>query len=189
MGKLQAQRQIFAALLAALLTAAGPLCPPAALAAAEAQDPSAQEAPVQEAGVPAQELADLAEENGWFTEEGGTPVINMNKILDYYGVDNEMTFNNDIDDIRECLEAGGKVIVSIDADEIWYGEVDGEGIYTPNDGVNHAVEVIGIDYSDPDEPMVILNDSGNPDGCGVMVPLDYFVDAWEDGNCQMIACM
>lgn len=60
MGKLQAQRQIFAALLAALLTAAGPLCPPAALAAEEAQDPSAQEAPVQEAGVPTQELADLA---------------------------------------------------------------------------------------------------------------------------------
>ena len=55
--------------------------------------------------------------------------------------------------------------------------------------MNHAVQVIGIDYSNPDEPMVILNDSGTPDGCGEMVPLDTFLDAWEDGNCQMITCM
>lgn len=75
-----------------------------------------------------------------------------------------MSFHNDIDDIRECLESGGKVIVSIDADEIWFGESD--DLFTPGDGPNHAVEVIGIDYSNPDEPMVILNDSGNPNGCG-----------------------
>lgn len=111
-----------------------------------------------------EELADLAEENGWFSEESGTPLLNMNKILDYYGIQNEMSFHNDIDDIRECLESGGKVIVSIDADEIWFGESD--DLFTPGDGPNHAVEVIGIDYSNPDEPMVILNDSGNPNGCG-----------------------
>lgn len=134
-----------------------------------------------------EELADIAEENDWFTEENGTPIAYMNKLLDYYGVENEMTFDNDLEDLQESLEAGEKVIVSLDADEVWYG--DDDTIYAPDDGVNHAVQVIGIDYSNPDEPMVILNDSGNPDGCGEMVPLDTFMDAWEDGNCQMITCM
>lgn len=133
------------------------------------------------------ELAALAENNGWFTEEGGTPFLNMNKLLDYYGVENEMSFNNDISDIQECLENGGKVIVSIDADEIWYGESN--DLFSPEDGANHAVEVIGIDNSDPDNPMVILNDSAPGNGGGEMVPLDIFLDAWEDSNCQMIACM
>jgi hypothetical protein len=134
-----------------------------------------------------EELADLAEENGWFSEEGGTPLLNMNKVLDHYGINNEMSFHNDISEIEDCLNSGGKVIVSIDADEIWYGESD--DLFTPGDGPNHAVEVIGIDHSNPDEPMVILNDSGNPNGCGSMIPLDAFLDAWEDGDCQMITCM
>ena len=134
-----------------------------------------------------EDLADLAEENGWFTEEGGTPLLNMNKILDYYGIDNEMSFHNDMDDLKECLDAGGKAIVSIDSGEVWEGESD--SLFDPSDGADHAVEVIGIDYSDPDDPMVILNDSGHPDGCGELVPMDTFIDAWEDGGCQMIACM
>lgn len=133
------------------------------------------------------ELVSLAEENGWFNESEGTPVLNMDKILEHYGIENEMSFHNSVSDIEECLQSGGKVIVSIDADEIWYGQND--SLFSPNNAPNHAVEVIGIDRSDPDAPMVILNDSGNPEGCGEMVPLDVFEDAWEDGNCQMIACM
>lgn len=133
-----------------------------------------------------EEIADLAEENGWFSEENGTPLMDMNKVLDYYGVENTMSFHNDIDDIKDCLDAGGKVIVSLDSDEIWYGE--GDDLFSPTASSDHAVEVIGIDYSNPDEPMVILNDSGSPYGCGEMVPLDVFMDAWEDGDCQMITC-
>lgn len=134
-----------------------------------------------------EELAKLAEENGWFSEQGGTPMLNMDKVLDYYGIDSDMSFHNDISDIEECLQSGGKIIVAVDADEIWYGEQD--DLFTPGDGANHAVEVIGIDRTNPDDAMVILNDSGNPNGCGEMVPLETFLDAWEDGNCQMITCM
>lgn len=134
-----------------------------------------------------EELAGLAEEKGWFSEDSGTPMLNMDKVLHYYGIDSDMSFHNDITDIQECLESGGKIIVAVDADEIWYGEND--DLFTPGDGANHAVEVIGFDRTDPDEPMVILNDSGNPNGCGEMVPLETFLDAWEDSNCQMITCM
>ena len=134
-----------------------------------------------------EDLVDLAIENGWFTEEGGTPIIHMDKILDYYEVPNETSSGNDINDIVESLNEGHKVIVSVDADEYWFGEND--DVYIPGDGVNHAVEVIGIDNSDPENPLVILNDSGNPDGRGCLVPLDTFMDAWEDGNCYMVECM
>jgi len=133
-----------------------------------------------------EEMARIAQEQNWFDEETGTPPFHMNKMLDYYGIDNEMSFHNDMSDIEECLNNGGKVIVSVDADEIWYGETD--NMFVPVDGANHALQVAGVDYSDPDHPMVILNDSGSPDGCGEMVPMDVFMDAWQDGDCQMITC-
>ena len=131
-------------------------------------------------------MADYAEENGWFTEEGGTPLGYMNKMLDEAGVENEMTFENDESDLREALSEGHKVIVSVDADEYWYGQDD--DTYSPADGPNHAIQVIGIDDSDPENPMVIINDSGHPDGQGMMIPMDTFLDAWDDGGCQMIEC-
>lgn len=133
-----------------------------------------------------EEFADIAEEHGWFTEEGGTTFLNMNNMLNYYGVENEMSFHNTVDDIEECLNEKGKVIVSIDCHEIWYGEDN--NIFAPESSSNHAVEVIGIDRTDPENPMVILNDSGTPNGKGEMIPLDVFEGAWEDGDCQMIKC-
>lgn len=133
-----------------------------------------------------EEFADTAKEHGWFTEESGTTLFNMNNMLDYYGVDNEMVFHQSVEDIEDCLNDGGKVIVSIDCHEIWYGEDN--NIFAPESSSNHAVEVIGIDRTDPDNPMVILNDSGSPNGRGEMVPLDVFEGAWEDGDCQMIKC-
>lgn len=132
------------------------------------------------------EFVSVAESNGWFSDDFGTTFLNTNKMLDYYGIENEMSFHNGIDDIENCLSEGGRVIVAIDANEIWYGE--GDDLFSPASGANHAVEVIGIDYSDPDHPMVILNDSGSPNGKGEMVPLDDFMDAWKDGECQMIKC-
>ncbi|MBR5640291.1 MAG: hypothetical protein IKW83_11280 [Muribaculaceae bacterium] len=127
-----------------------------------------------------------ATENGWYEDGEGTPILNMNQMLDYYDIDNEMGFNKSMDDIVECLSDGGKVIVSVDAAQIWYGE--DTDIFSPMSGANHAVEVIGIDNSDPDNPMVILNDSGHPNGQGEMVPLDVFENAWNEGDRQMIVC-
>ena len=132
-----------------------------------------------------EEFVDNAKSQGWFTEDG-TTFLNMNKMLDAYGIENEMGFHKDIDDIEQCLNEGGRVIVSIDASEIWFGQE--HNLFCPTSSANHAVEVIGIDRTDPDHPMVILNDSGHPGGCGEKIPLDEFIDCWEDGDCQMIAC-
>lgn len=57
----------------------------------------------------------------------------------------------------------------------------------PEQGANHAVQVIGIDRSDPDNPVVILNDPGQPNGQGIRVNADDFVDAWQDSDRFMVS--
>lgn len=133
-----------------------------------------------------EEFADIAEENGWFTEDGGTPVKYLDKMLEYYGMETEVSTGNDLTDIAEALNNGEKIIVGVDADEYWSNEND--GTYTPGDAPNHAIEVIGIDYSDPDNPMIIVNDSGSRSGCGDMIPYQTFMDAWEDSDFRMVVC-
>lgn len=135
-----------------------------------------------------EELVAVAEENGWFNEAqgGGTVSLNMDKLLEYYGVNHEMQFDSDINSLEEALNNGDKVIVSVDSGQIWYGEDN--NIFTPETQADHAVQVIAIDNTDPENPMVVLNDSGSPDGKGEMVPLDTFEDAWSAGDHQMIVC-
>ncbi len=127
-----------------------------------------------------EDLVSYAAEQGWFSEEGGTSPENLNKLLDAYGIPNEMNFGYEISDIENALANGDRVIVAVDSGEYWMGESD--DVYTPVDGADHAVEIIGIDRSDPEHPMVIANDSGNPNGKGEMIPLDVFVNAWADSN-------
>ncbi len=138
--------------------------------------------------IPIEELVAVAEEHGWFNEAagGGTTSLNMSKLLEYYGVENEMSFDNDISELENALNNNHKVIVSVDSDQIWYGAEN--NIFSPETASDHAVEVIGIDHSDPENPMVVLNDSGSPDGCGELVPLDVFENAWNAGDSQMIVC-
>lgn len=123
-----------------------------------------------------EELIETATEEGWYN--GGTSMDDMDKVLNYLGIDTDVEYRGDMDDIRECLENGGRVVAAVDANEIWLG--DNDTCYSPNDP-NHAIEVIGIDYSG-DEPMVIINDSGIPDGHAIMVPKDQFLDAWQDSD-------
>lgn len=134
----------------------------------------------------ADKLASLATENGWFTEEDGTPIEDIGNLVEAYGIPTETSQGGDITDIEEALDNGQKVIVAVDSGEIWYGEAD--DLYVPDEGADHAVEVIGIDRSDPENPMVILNDSGTPDGKGETVPLDTFMNAWADENNYMVVC-
>lgn len=138
--------------------------------------------------IPIEELVAVAEENGWFVpgENEGTVSLNMDKLVEYYGVENEMSFNNDIESLEEALNDGHKVIVSVDSGQIWKGEEN--DIFSPETTADHAVEVIGIDRTDPENPMVVLNDSGTPNGCGELVPLEVFENAWNAGDSQMIEC-
>lgn len=128
------------------------------------------------ADIDPREMIEIATEQGWYNN--GTAMEDMDKILNYLGAETEKGYDGSMEDLQECLENDGRVVVAVDGDEIWYGN---DEIYAPNNP-NHAVEVIGIDYSG-EEPMVIINDSGTIDGHAIMVPQSQFEDAWEDSGC------
>ncbi len=145
-----------------------------------------------------QELTEVATANGWYTPGGGTPLHATGNLLEAYGVPVTQEFGSSLQDIANKLEQGQKVIVGVDADEIWTpGEneleddvlgdyVAGYG-HIPGQDANHAVQVIGIDTTDPDNPMVILNDPGTVDGQGFRVPAGEFENAWADSQQFMVS--
>ncbi len=133
------------------------------------------------------DLCDLAAEKGWFDPDpdGGTLPCNVGNILSEYGLNvTEPRCGGTIEDIESCLSSGGQVVIGVDSSELYFGNDDGP--FNIGMQSDHAVQVIGIDKSDPSNPMVILNDSGISDGAGAMVPLDDFMDAWEDSGCFMV---
>ena len=127
----------------------------------------------------------FAEQNGWFDgDQAGTSLDDLNKMLDYFDIDNEMSQGKTFKDLLNCLENGSRVIVAVDSGEYWYNEGFWEDFLNPN-GADHAIEVIGFDA---EKNSVIVNDSGTPNGRGLEIPLDTFLDAWKDSDNLMIEC-
>lgn len=137
-----------------------------------------------------EQLVEIASANGWY--DNGTPMMHMGSLLEAHGIPVEQGFGGTLETLSERLEQGEKVIVSLDADEIWTSEQDAawedyQGDSIPGQDPNHAVQVIGIDYSNPDSPMVILNDPGHPEGGEMKIPAEQFINAWDDSGNYMVA--
>jgi hypothetical protein len=139
----------------------------------------------------------IAYQNGWYQPGGGTSPEDVGNLWEAFGIDCHRVYNADISQLAHELQMGRGVVVGVNADELWdqgplatfwnwFCEQLGldNALFTP---ANHAVTVIGIDISDPQNPMVILNDSGTPDGAGVLYPLDKFMDAWENSDFYYVA--
>lgn len=135
----------------------------------------------------------MAEENRWFDPQTGTAPENVGKILDAFGVPTEQKSDASLVDIAVALERGDKVIVGLDALEIWQPIRDDAGQpveQTLPGGRNagHAVWVTGIDQQPDGSVKLILNDSGAPDGQMKAVDAHDFVNAWNDyGNFLVVA--
>ncbi len=131
----------------------------------------------------------IAEANGWYDPDSGTMPENVGKILEYYGIPTEQRYDATLIDIANALEQGDKVIVGLDANEIWYPATDpvtGSSLEQSNAG--HAVWVTGIDQQPDGSVKIILNDSGAPDGRMKAVDVKDFTNAWEDyGNFAVFA--
>lgn len=153
------------------------------------------------------ELVQYATENGWFNpdpEHGGTDKENVGNILDACGVTTTRTEDASIYDIIAELRAGHRVIVSVDADELWvknepnlFKRLFGEAINHVNDsvqdflgieGANHALVVAGVNVNpqDPSDISVTLIDSGTGQVC-IEYNFKDFQNAWNDGHCLMIS--
>lgn len=131
------------------------------------------------------QLAQIALDNGWFN--GGTPPEHVGKLIAGAGIPVTLRDNANIYDLAEQLANGHKIIVGVDASELYNGgiwEWIKEIFMGPQP--DHALIVAGIDNTDPANPMVILTDPGTGDVCKPY-PLDTFMDAWRDSNCFMMS--
>lgn len=159
--------------------------------------------------IPQEELIEFATQNGWYDpdpEHGGTPGAAIGNILDAMGIQTRRYDNASIFDIISELRAGHRVIVSVDADELWiknepklYKRIFGELTNRVNDkldaianvgGANHALIVAGVqvDPANPSDMHVILIDSGSGDVC-IEYAFKDFKKAWDDSHCHMITTM
>lgn len=154
-----------------------------------------------------EELVEFAKKNGWFDpdpENGGTDKYAVGNLLDACGIPTTRIDNATIYDIISELRAGHRVIVSVDADELWvkkepnlFKRVIAQVNNKANDtiqgflgleGANHALVVAGVNVNpkDPSDIKVTLIDSGTGDVC-IEYSFKDFHAAWSDGHCRMIS--
>lgn len=133
-----------------------------------------------------EELIEIAKENGWYAEGYGTPMDMVGKLLEYYGVDIHGSQGNNIFNLSNELAQGHQLIVGVDAYELAFPEEtqDWDALY--GEHANHALVVVGIDTSDPDNVQVIVTDPGTGNR-QMAYPADQFIDAWKDSNCFMVS--
>lgn len=132
-----------------------------------------------------EELIEIAKENGWYAEGYGTPMEMVGKLLEYYDVDVHGSQGNNIFNISNELAQGHQIIVGVDAYELVYPEEtkDWDAIY--GEQANHALVVVGVDTSDPNNVQVIVTDPGTGNR-QMAYPADQFIDAWKDSDCFMV---
>lgn len=132
----------------------------------------------------------ISSSNGWWQPGMGTNPDEIGNLMDLYGIPNHTVMGATIEQLAWELEQGNGVIIGVNADELWDLGIlntikqfflDAFGLDDINPA-NHAVVVTGIDLSNPGQPMVIINDSGTPNGAAVSYPLEQFVDAWQNSG-------
>jgi len=154
----------------------------------------AQQIILNEFGIPCTEaqLVQFSYEHGWYNGNGTSPE-NVGNLLEVAGIHVTRQANANIFNLVSELAQGHKVIVGVDADELWHNSTEEEQHQNwledfNNDGgiPDHALIVAGIDTSDPNNIQVLLTDPGTGDCCKAY-PLDQFMDAWSDSQCYMVS--
>lgn len=129
----------------------------------------------------------ISAENGWYHPGGGTTPDDVGNMMTMYNIPNHTRVNATAADLARELQQGHGVIVGVNNEDLYdYGPLQNLFNAVKDDlgfsSANHAVVVTGIDASDPEHPMVVLNDPGHPDGQGATYPLDQFMDAWQNSD-------
>ena len=85
-----------------------------------------------------------------------------------------------LDDLATALDSGEEIVVGLDAADLYY---EGGGPFDPGLESAHAVVITGID---DEAGLVYINDPWFSDGGGVAIPVEDFLDGWEDSDNVMI---
>lgn len=136
------------------------------------------------------DLVQTAAVNGWYN--GGTAPQDVGNLLELANIPVTRQEGANVFNLVNELAQGHKVIVGLDANEMWYNDSISDKFknwyndFFGEPGGNHALIVAGIDTSDPKNIQVIVKDPGSGDD-GKPYPLDQFMDAWSDANCYMVS--
>lgn len=136
-------------------------------------------------GIPVSEsqLVYEATSHGWLSSTGTSPDA-MGNLLSLHGIPTHS--GQGIESLIHELSQGHKIIVGLDSEELNGIAPVFEDWIHPN-GADHALVVTGVDLSDPNHPMVLLNDPAVPDGACKAFPMEQFLGAWNDNHCRFIA--
>jgi hypothetical protein len=128
------------------------------------------------------ELIELAEAKGWYDPEIGTMLNDVGNILEEFDIPVERGDGYEFSDLYRALTNGEKVIVGVNANELWSPIENPDGTTVQQDPAGHAVWVTGLVARDGDV-YVVMNDSGPMSGSNEEIELKDFLNAWEDyGN-------
>lgn len=127
-----------------------------------------------DAGITEAELCEEGELNGWYDPESGTAPDNIKEYAATHNLTTDTRYVEfSLDNIHDMKENGTGVIVAVDNMLLACPEL----VNVKPCDVNHVVEIVGFDYSDSENPLVIINDPGTPFGQGATYDLDTFARA------------
>lgn len=143
--------------------------------------------------IPFKDLETLAKEYDVYSDQG-TYTYDIGKVLQIAGVDMHQVYGTSMYDLTNELAQGHRVIVSLDANELWYNDNFSDKLKNwfndtfKEQGGNHALIVAGVEVNpeNPEDIQVVLTDPG-AGHLRIEYPLEQFMDAWKDSNCFMAA--
>lgn len=138
------------------------------------------------------EASYISAANGWYNPGSGTDPGVIGNMMEIHGIPTHTVMGASIEELVSELQQGHGVIVGVNSSELWDSGSqnnvqqffnDAFGLDTTEfNPADHAVVITGIDLSNPDCPMVIMNDSGIAGGAAARYSLDQFMDAWENSG-------
>lgn len=134
------------------------------------------------------QLVQFSYEQGWYNGDGsGTAAQDVGNLLESANIPVTRQDGANVFNLVSELSQGHKVIVGVDSEELWGNKfMAWIKDFFMGDTPDHALVVAGIDTSDPDNVMVIVDDPGSGE-YHKAYPLDQFMDAWSDAECYMVS--
>lgn len=118
------------------------------------------------------ELRELAEKRNWYSDETGTYTTDVGRIAEeYFDMECSQYRGVEPETLVELKKEGYQLIVGVDHHKLARPQLPRPF------KADHAVELLDFDFSDQENPKVILNDPGQDEGRGSVYPLEIFLKA------------